>query len=735
MDQQRPPLPEPFGSGQVAGHRSAVCRWRPGALVPRAQSMAEIGDNQFGVHVAAALAQKHGWQQGLAAAGARPPPNGGAQPTMQQQGAPQPGSDITAPVVSSEDLLLQDALHRLDFAAWVAERGRANAAKHAARVVSSAVSTFKGEAAGVLAAKILGVLDKGLLSEHRLEPFISETVSWSSWKCSCGEKLTLNLAGACGSGRHDKNEFATVYGLAGVRPVLHLARRCNGCNKRYYQTFATDRSDAGGEVEHRLCLKASAVDAIWWISPGVGVDVSLLNRMHLRFFRTHATFGGDAAVAAMEEHGLHDDENASPRHRRRRECSHCRLAWYQWRLALAQEAMVNAGVRFEGGKQFLLFSWDGVEAAIAEMWPQYSAHWRRKWATNAAEHHSGNVQEVVVLDAHQKGTRARCGTDACHELTSDSLGVSATVACPETPRQSKYHCAAHAPEVEPVVPAGGVDPSDLDYILKHKYVKTGRQFLVMRASVGYPTWIQEEQLPVAAVEAYRKNESKPVLVSAEVRRHRLSAKMPAPKEEYNLTCTTCKETGAAKFHERTAGIMIAAFPSGIIADWTEIYGSESRVQRYMFIASVLSACPSLRLIVHDDACHMAKYARHLNRFCTPVGDAGWWAVSSTPMRVKMAELLWSLDRFHSSNHTDQWCHDNVNPELPELQRHLQGVNTSICESVFAWIRNYAGSLHNMSRWRFVFFISEMLETHNQRVAAGLTEHLGRHHGEDLGRPE
>ena len=68
------------------------------------------------------------------------------------------------------------------------------------------------------------------------------------------------------------------------------------------------------------------------------------------------------------------------------------------------------------------------------------------------------------------------------------------------------------------------------------------------------------------------------------------------------------------------------------------------------------------------------------------------------MRKQMSELLWSLDRFHSSNHTDQWCHDNVHPSLPWLKPLLVGVNTSICESVFAWVRNYAGALHTMSRY-------------------------------------
>ena len=43
-----------------------------------------------------------------------------------------------------------------------------------------------------------------------------------------------------------------------------------------------------------------------------------------------------------------------------------------------------------------------------------------------------------------------------------------------------------------------------------------------------------------------------------------------------------------------------------------------------------------------------------------------------------------------------WCHGNVHPTLPWLKPLLVGVNTSICESVFAWVRHYAGALHTMS---------------------------------------
>jgi hypothetical protein len=68
--------------------------------------------------------------------------------------------------------------------------------------------------------------------------------------------------------------------------------------------------------------------------------------------------------------------------------------------------------------------------------------------------------------------------------------------------------------------------------------------------------------------------------------------------------------------------------SGVVADWVEIFGSESRSQRYMFVADVVAQTPSVNLVVHDDACHMARYCRHANRFTDGIVEKGsCWRVS------------------------------------------------------------------------------------------------------------
>lgn len=154
----------------------------------------------------------------------------------------------------------------------------------------------------------------------------------------------------------------------------------------------------------------------------------------------------------------------------------------------------------------------------------------------------------------------------------------------------------------------------------------------------------------------------------------------------------------------------------------------------MYLAEVIDVCDDIEVVVHDDACHMAKFCAHRNRFIDQEQqtERGWVFVKFNWMSKRLAALIWSLDRFHSVNHVDAWCHDHVNPGLPHLQPRLQGINTSRCESVFAWMRGFAGALHLMSRWRFRFFVSEMLDMHNMRIASGSRDHLGHHAGENLG---
>ena len=83
-------------------------------------------------------------------------------------------------------------------------------------------------------------------------------------------------------------------------------------------------------------------------------------------------------------------------------------------------------------------------------------------------------------------------------------------------------------------------------------------------------------------------------------------------------CSTHKETDAhISAAARTAGFLTAVSASGIVAHVDELICAESLSQRYRFLAIVVFHMPDLKLVVHDDACHLRLMAE-ANQNGTPM---------------------------------------------------------------------------------------------------------------------
>ena len=116
----------------------------------------------------------------------------------------------------------------------------------------------------------------------------------------------MRLDDAYSDSAHRSDRVATVYGLAGPREVLHLRRVCDRCHRTFLETFCIDGARASNESTGSRRVLVSRLEEIktWWVDASTGVDMDVLRRMHVRFFREHATFEGEASVATMVEDGL-----------------------------------------------------------------------------------------------------------------------------------------------------------------------------------------------------------------------------------------------------------------------------------------------------------------------------------------------------------------------------------------------------------------------------------------------
>ena len=46
---------------------------------------------------------------------------------------------------------------------------------------------------------------------------------------------------------------------------------------------------------------------------------------------------------------------------------------------------------------------------------------------------------------------------------------------------------------------------------------------------------------------------------------------------------------------------------------------------------------------------------------------------------------------------------------------LQDVNTEVCEQLFSWLSNVSPMTKHMNRWRFLFIMLYVLDSHNEDV--------------------
>ena len=144
-------------------------------------------------------------------------------------------------------------------------------------------------------------------------------------------------------------------------------------------------------------------------------------------------------------------------------------------------------------------------------------------------------------------------------------------------------------------------------------------------------------------------------------------------------------------HARSGGFFVSVTSERFITDALEFTGSESRAQWWLFLGRLKETNSNLPTIVHDDACHLRRFAQ---------SRSGW---SSLANPLTYPSMKYILDKFHAKGHVDPWCTANVAPDTPENAQILLGKNTSICETTFQWLSRYKHMYRKMNRWSGNFF--------------------------------
>lgn len=266
--------------------------------------------------------------------------------------------------------------------------------------------------------------------------------------------------------------------------------------------------------------------------------------------------------------------------------------------------------------------------------PLLRKHFTKKWSGPNHKNNCANkdCSKSVTLDGHAKGSRLVCSVTNAVEHSSEELGVIET-GCPLSPLKGSYYC------------------------IEHQNVQISDQ--------------KNEPLPKKPRTEKKDDEC-----------------------EEDLQCKTDKSQYAADKH-RAAGTCYSIYNCGIIVGITELYGSESLTQVYMFLVWLYETMDSFpKLLAYDDACHLKRFMN--KRMDTPIGKL-------------LGSLTVVVDKFHFKNHVDKWCRANVNPyKVPDFQN----LNTEVCEETFRHVARYRHITKHMSYGSFHLFHMTLADIYN-----------------------
>ena len=194
--------------------------------------------------------------------------------------------------------------------------------------------------------------------------------------------------------------------------------------------------------------------------------------------------------------------------------------------------------------------------------------------------------------------------------------------------------------------------------------------------------------------------------------HTLSMIGSLPDSDSDDLLIGCRKSKkVTRFYDRTAGVVAAVRPCGIVVNFSEMFTCESPTQMYIFLAFTFghgNDIDRLKYVTYDRSCDLHPFLCNLER-------KGAYLASFLLRNIKFLG-----DRFHVEGHTEQCC-KLPSDDDPERGRYhplhkdfneIRDANTECAEQVFKWLNKYKTLLRNMKQHRFNFFLHTMIDLHN-----------------------
>ena len=530
--------------------------------------------------------------------------------------------------------------------------------------------------------------------------------------------------------REDKARGALVLSTEGFRQARHVPGRCRAqdCPYRDKHTWAT--FVVCGRGKYVWPSGARILPDCIMLLPSFGVTLTWYRQFSWRLATQHVSFESEASVHTLPA-GWGSVHRVSKK---------LRDAWFRLRLLERRwECGVFGDVSLSDRLEGVLSRF--LEDHTKRMRQRRRQHWEARGVRSA----------VVVVDGNQKLTRPVCA-ELFHTRISGAsrLGLLACTRCTSKPRQGSLFCSGHAavPDctARDTATAGGAEVRRVR--LRQPCASTWPAFVgvmvarpdrkrlcaVEWASLPYDALRRfthrasrlraepsaPETASVAPADAIDDDSTLAELAACACRTHKMGAQKKRPRDVVEHG-----DGRVAKARRvRTGGVLLAASPDGMVMDVDEFMDAESLVQRYFFMSRVVDDFPEITVCVHDDACHLRRFAdRRKNG-------------TALAQRLAWPSMRYFVDRFHSKGHVDPWCAENCSPDTQEAREVLAGVDTSRCEQLFRKLNGFKKSFRSMGRATAMFYLSEMVDAMNEhalRKAGRLHQNSGVNTGAlDLG---
>ena len=138
-----------------------------------------------------------------------------------------------------------------------------------------------------------------------------------------------------------------------------------------------------------------------------------------------------------------------------------------------------------------------------------------------------------------------------------------------------------------------------------------------------------------------------------------------------------------------------------IVSVTHMLEPENNTHKIECIEKILHLYKNVDLFIHDLACKLAPAALNKNLF----------------PQIK----FWSVDRFHSKKHGSSCRYSPHN--IPEIEKRIEGVNTSCSEQTFSWLAKYAKFINELRPNRHKLLLLYFCKKHNELVNQNRLHHL------------